>query len=86
MAWAQWHGTCYFLAQAKTCTLPAGVESSHLRGARRLGIMSRENLLSLFRDFERFANDIAFVQRRGYRREAWTYRELVRVAITCARS
>ncbi|MGC2466675.1 MAG: AMP-binding protein [Candidatus Acidiferrum sp.] len=46
--------------------------------------MSRENLLSLFRDFERFANDIAFVQRRGYRREAWTYHELVRVACACA--
>ncbi|MHB8502882.1 MAG: AMP-binding protein [Candidatus Acidiferrales bacterium] len=46
--------------------------------------MSRENLLSLFREFERYGNDVAFVQRRGYRREAWTYRKLARVA--CARA
>jgi long-chain acyl-CoA synthetase len=46
--------------------------------------MSRDNLLSLFREFERYGNDIAFVQRRGYRREAWTYRKLARAAVTCA--
>jgi long-chain acyl-CoA synthetase len=46
--------------------------------------MSRDNLLSLFREFERYGNDIAFVQRRGYRREAWTYRKLARVAFGCA--
>ena len=45
--------------------------------------MSRDNLLSLFREFERYGSDIAFVQRRGYRREAWTYRKLARVASTC---
>ena len=38
--------------------------------------MPRENLLSLFRDFERFHNDIAVVQKRGYRRETWTYGRL----------
>jgi len=42
--------------------------------------MSRDNLLSLFREFERYGNDVAFVQQRGYRREAWTYRKLARVA------
>jgi len=46
--------------------------------------MSRENLLSLFGEFERYGEDIAFVQRRGYRREAWTYRKLARVARACA--
>jgi long-chain acyl-CoA synthetase len=46
--------------------------------------MSRDNLLSLFREFERYGNDIAFVQRRGYRRDAWTYGKLARVAVTCA--
>src|SRR5271165_1414997 len=46
--------------------------------------MPRENLNSLFREFERYGSDIAFVQRRGYRREAWTYRKLARVAFTCA--
>jgi long-chain acyl-CoA synthetase len=46
--------------------------------------MSRENLLSLFQDFERFENDVAFVQKHGYRREAWTYRKLAGVACACA--
>jgi long-chain acyl-CoA synthetase len=46
--------------------------------------MSRENLLSLFREFERYGKDIAFVQRHGYRREAWTYRRLARASYTCA--
>ncbi|HXJ05468.1 MAG TPA: AMP-binding protein [Candidatus Acidoferrum sp.] len=46
--------------------------------------MSRENLLSLFREFERYRDDTAFVQRRGYRREAWTYGKLANVAVACA--
>src|SRR5512136_154684 len=46
--------------------------------------MSRENLNSLFGEFERYAADIAVVQRRGYRHEAWTYRELADLATTCA--
>ncbi len=46
--------------------------------------MSRENLLSLFREFERYGNDIAFVQRHGYRRETWTYDKLADVAFACA--
>jgi long-chain acyl-CoA synthetase len=46
--------------------------------------MSRDNLLSLFREFERYGSDIAFVQRRGYRREAWTYDKLARMAFACA--
>jgi long-chain acyl-CoA synthetase len=46
--------------------------------------MSRESLLSLFREFERYSDDIAFVQRRGYRREAWSYNKLANVAVVCA--
>jgi len=46
--------------------------------------MHRENLLSLFAEFERYAGDAAVVQRRGYRREAWTYRRLMEMAIACA--
>jgi len=46
--------------------------------------MPRENLLSLFREFERYRADIAFVQRRGYRRETWTYAKLASVAVVCA--
>ena len=46
--------------------------------------MSRDNLLSLFGEFERYGNDLAFVQRRGYRREAWTYRRLAGAAFACA--
>jgi long-chain acyl-CoA synthetase len=46
--------------------------------------MPRENLLSLFREFERCARDAAVVQRRGYRREVWTYSKLAKVAVTCA--
>lgn len=38
--------------------------------------MPRENLLSLFNDFLKFGGDVAVVQRRGYRREKLTYREL----------
>jgi len=46
--------------------------------------MSRENLNSLFGEFERYARDIAIVQRRGYRREAWTYRQVADFAVACA--
>jgi long-chain acyl-CoA synthetase len=38
--------------------------------------MPRKNLLSLFAEFNRFGGDVAVVQRRGYRREKLTYREL----------
>jgi long-chain acyl-CoA synthetase len=46
--------------------------------------MPRENLLSLFAEFERHARDIAVVQRRGYRRETWTYAKLAARAFACA--
>lgn len=46
--------------------------------------MPRENLLSLFAEFERYARDVAVVQRRGYRRETWTYSKLAARAFACA--
>lgn len=46
--------------------------------------MPRADLTSLFAEFERYSHDIAVVQRRGYRREAWTYAKLAHVAFACA--
>ena len=46
--------------------------------------MSIANLNSLFAEFARYERDVAVVQRRGYRREAWTYRELARASTTFA--
>src|ERR1700736_4511499 len=47
-------------------------------------LMSRPNLLSLFGDFHRHRRDVAAVQRRGYRREAWSYSELAAIAFRLA--
>jgi long-chain acyl-CoA synthetase len=46
--------------------------------------MSRPNLLSLFEDFRRYARDVAAIQRRGYRRESWTYGKLANIAFRLA--
>src|SRR5579872_6485882 len=46
--------------------------------------MSRENLLLLFDGFEDYGGDVAVVQKRGYRRERWSYRRLAEVARGCA--
>jgi long-chain acyl-CoA synthetase len=46
--------------------------------------MSRPNLLSLFDDFSRQRRDVAAVQRRGYRRESWTYAKLANIAFGLA--
>lgn len=47
--------------------------------------MPRPNLLSLFAEFERYWRDVAVVQRRGYRRESFTYAEVADLARFCAR-
>ena len=44
----------------------------------------RESLLSLFRDFEWYRDDIAIIQKRGYRREIWTYGKVADGAKGCA--
>jgi long-chain acyl-CoA synthetase len=46
--------------------------------------MARANLTTLFAEFARFAKDVAVVQRRGYRRESWTYAQLMESAAGCA--
>lgn len=46
--------------------------------------MARENLLSLLEEFARYRRDAAIVQRRGYRREVWSYARLTGAAIGCA--
>ena len=46
--------------------------------------MPRANLISLFADFATYSRDVAVVQRRGYRRESWTYAQLMEAAATCA--
>jgi long-chain acyl-CoA synthetase len=46
--------------------------------------MPRANLLSLFDDFSRHPADVAVVQRRGYRRESWTYGKLATIALGLA--
>ena len=63
-----------------------GVESGQRKRfeSRFAAYASRESPLSLFDEFERYGSGVAFVQRRGYRRETWTYRELAGVAVTCA--
>src|SRR5436190_5286247 len=43
--------------------------------------MPRKNLLSLFSDLARFGDDVAVIQRRGYRREKLTYTELYASAL-----
>jgi long-chain acyl-CoA synthetase len=42
--------------------------------------MPRPNLISVFAEFLRYARDVAIVQRRGYRRESWSYEKLAQVA------
>ncbi len=54
----------------------SGVESTRSQGQETTALMPRKNLLSLFDDFARFGAGVAVVQRRGYRREKLTYREL----------
>ena len=46
--------------------------------------MQRDSLISLFREIQRYANEVAVVQRSGYRREFWTYRQLSHVAVGIA--
>src|SRR5450755_4379388 len=46
--------------------------------------MARASLISLFGEFQRYARDVAVVQRHGYRRERWTYARLAAAAVACA--
>jgi long-chain acyl-CoA synthetase len=46
--------------------------------------LARANLISLFAEFARHAKDIVAVQRHGYRRESWTYTQLIDCTVSCA--
>src|SRR5260370_2072180 len=64
------------LGGPERCTTASGVKSSRIRVKEAAALMPRKNLLSLFADFARFGGDVAVIQRRGYRREKLTYKEL----------
>src|SRR5260370_27919223 len=64
------------LADTRGFGTAQGVESTHIRGKETAALMPPKNLLSLLADFARFAGDAAAIQRRGYRREKLTYKEL----------
>ena len=57
-----------------------------IRGKAAAAAMPRKNLLSLLDDFARFGGDVAVVQKRGYRREKLTYRELYASALSWSRA
>jgi long-chain acyl-CoA synthetase len=69
------------LAGPEGCATASGVESTHIRGKETAVLMPRKNLLSLYADFARFGDDVAVIQRRGYRREKLTYAELYASAL-----
>ena len=69
------------LADPEGCATASGVESTHIRGKETAALMPRKNLLSLYADFARFGDDVAVIQRRGYRREKLTYAELYASAL-----
>src|SRR5260370_9661847 len=64
-------------------TTPACLTRRKLR-AGKPKLMPRPNLLSLFADFHRHSRGVAVVQRRGYRRESWTYNKLAAIAFRVA--
>src|SRR2546421_8315120 len=70
-----------FLAGPEGRTTASGVESIPIRGKESGALMPRKNLLSLFADFARFGDDVAVIQRRGYRRQKLTYTELYSSAL-----
>src|SRR5690242_11551454 len=47
--------------------------------------MSRRSLVEHLEYFDRHSRDVAYVQRRGYRREAWTYGRIAETAFQFAR-
>src|SRR5262245_27217786 len=77
-----WYGTCK-MGRGRSRSA-AGVVSMENGSWRRGRKMARENLLSLFEELAQYGGDVAFVQRRGYRREAWRYGKLRAVAEACA--
>src|SRR5467141_5227483 len=69
------------LSGLKSFATASGVESTHIRGKETTALMPRKNLLSLFADFARFGDDVAVIEKRGYRRQKLTYMELYASAL-----
>jgi long-chain acyl-CoA synthetase len=95
----KWHGTCtlrlersFVCCQARVATVTPkrvqlvlpGVQSARFTDENLSIAMPRENLLSLLEDFARYGKDVAVVEKRGYRRETWTYAKLADLATNCA--
>jgi len=59
---------------------PRLIISSEALPGRSRRFMSRTSLTELFNDLLRLGREIAFVQKRGYRREAWTYAQIAGAA------
>ena len=91
-----WYGTCssgiagqaaaggIHRARIENIAGMAGVESRCLKASEAEITMARQNLTSMFGEFEKYASDVAIVQRRGQRREAWTYKKLANMAAAFA--
>src|SRR5439155_1500399 len=47
--------------------------------------MPRRTILEYLNNFERFGPEVAYVQRRGYRTERWTYRQVFELSAQLAR-
>jgi len=59
---------------------PRLIISSEALPGRSRRFMPRTSLTELFNDLLRLGREVAFVQKRGYRREAWTYAQIAGVA------
>src|SRR3989441_5917843 len=59
---------------------PRLIISSEALPGRSRRLMPRTSLTELFNDLLRLGREIAFVQKRGYRREAWTYAQIAGAA------
>src|SRR3989454_3246632 len=59
---------------------PRLIISSEALPGRSRRFMSRTSLTELFNDLVRLGREVAFVQKRGYRREAWTYAQIAGLA------
>src|SRR6266478_798321 len=75
----QWHSRCP-LAQGTVLHCGFSPRRSKLATPPSTP-MPRENLNSLFRDFERFQRGPAIVYPHGYRHSSWTYEKLVSTAL-----
>jgi len=75
-----WHAACRMICLGARIALPAVGDYRN----RNLPLMSRDSLLSLFADFERFRHGRAIVSSGGYRHSSWSYQRLASQALLFA--